>query len=309
MSVSTLDALASASTTSNRALADAKPQAKPAGPAPTALSFNDHGAASVSFHSNEHRSGPVFGNAQPAIERHFPGQHSAFMPLSLLDRLREWMASLFAGHRPSMRPGCGNPPPRPNPGWSNPPPRPNPTVGKPCPTRPCESDADYSLKSRKQLMGLMRDNFPAFQDPRYPGYLSVDSLKAKANRPLLPEYGPNKEENKKKNQETLLARQVLKDPKLMDAIFRNPVTGARERLASPQRLDMLAKREDYFTYYSEKQLRQEVREHWGRNPRIEVLQRSANRPLTGDSDKDHQTLLARELLFLRSDLVAELFKK
>ncbi|OIN47221.1 hypothetical protein BLL37_09695 [Pseudomonas azotoformans] len=155
----------------------------------------------------------------------------------------------------------------------------------------------------------MRDKFPAFEDPRYLGYMSVDSIKAKANRPLLPEYGPNKEENKKRNQETRLARQVLKDPNLMDAIFRNPVTGAREPLASPQRLDMLAKREDYFTYYSDKQLRQEVREHWGRNPPIEVLLWWANRPLTGDSEKDHQTQLAKELLFHHRDLVAKLFKK
>jgi hypothetical protein len=309
MSVSTLDPTASASTTYNRALAHAKPQAKPANPAPTALSFNGHRADSVSFHFSENKSGPAFGNAQPTMDGHFSGQYSVFMPPSFWDRFKEWMTSWFGGHRPPMHPGYSNPPPRPNPGWSSPPPRPNPTVGRPCPTRPCESDADYSLKNREELMRLVRDNFTAFEDPRYPGNISVGSMKAKGNRPLLPEYGPNKEENKKRNQETLLARQVLKDPNLMNAIFRNPVTGARERLASPQRLDMLANREDYFTYHSDKQLRQEVREHWGRNPRIEVLQWWANRPLTGDSEQDHRTQLAKELLFHRGDLVQKLFRK
>lgn len=309
MSVLTLDPPVSASITPNRTLADTKPQAKPAGPAPTALSFNDHRAASVSFHCSENNSGPVLGNAQPTMGGHFSGQHSVFMPPSFRDRFKELMTSLLGGHRSPMHPGCSNPPPRPNPGWSSPPPRPNPTVGRPCPTRPCESDTDYSLKNREQLMRLMLDKFTAFEDTGYPGYMSVDSIKTKANRPLLPEYGPNKEENKKRNQETRLAKQVLKDPNLMNAIFRNPVTGARERLASPQRLDMLANREDYFTYHSDKQLRQEVREHWGRNPRIEVLQWWANRPLTGDSEKDHRTQLAKELLFHRSDLVQKLFRK
>lgn len=43
---------------------------------------------------------------------------------NFLNRCKQWSNHWFAGHRPPMRPGCNNPPPRPNPCNSRPPVRP-----------------------------------------------------------------------------------------------------------------------------------------------------------------------------------------
>ncbi|UII73404.1 type III secretion effector protein [Pseudomonas sp. HN11] len=303
MSVSTLDSSPSASSTREFAPTSPKPQAKASDSALAAPSFSGQSPARVSFSSRESQAGPVFGDAQAQTDRSSL-QHAAVLP-GVMDKLKHWMGNWFGGHRPPMHSGCNNPPPRPNPGWSNPPPRPMPTLGRPHPTQPGRPDPHYSLKNNEQLAQQLLDNFDAFRDPKNPGYVSVDSIHAMANRgwssdPVM-------------NENIRLAKELLRRPKLIDAADRHSTTGALDGLIDRQKLGMIIRGDNYFKYASDKQLVQEMLDHfkelkggqWGPYLRVKDLERLAARPLTGDSARDHLTQLAQEFL-KRSDLVEEM---
>ena len=317
MSVSTLDASVPASTTPNRALADDKPSAKPGGPAPTGLSFKDHATVTISFHSHEKKSGSVPSDPQAPVERQMSGQDKVSMLHSFLNSLKDWITSLFSGFRPPMDPGCGNkppprpnpgesnPPPRPNPGESNPPPRPTPTIGRPFPTPPGGVDTQYSLKNNEQLAQQLLDNFRAFRDPKNPGYVSADSIHEMANKKWTSD--PVMNENIR------LAREMLRRPELMNAIDRHSSTGALDGLIDRENLRLVINGGNYFKYHSDKDVVQELLEHfkelrgsqWDLSLQVNDLKQLAASPLTGDSEKDHLIQLAQEML-KRSDLVTKL---
>jgi hypothetical protein len=306
MSISTHDASVPASTTPNRALADDKPLVKPDGPAPAGLSFKDHATVTVSFHSHEKKSGPVFSDPHAPVERQMPGQNKVSMLHSFLNGLKDWITSLFSGFRPPMHPGCGSkPPPRPNPSESSPPPRPTPTVGRPFPTPPGGVDTQYSLKSNEQLAQQLLDNFRAFRDPKNPGYISADSIHEMANKKCSSD--PVMNENIR------LAKEMLRRPELMNAIDRHSSTGALDGLIDRENLRLVINGGNYFKYHSDKDVVQELLEHfkelrgsqWDLSLQVNDLKQLAASTLTGDSEKDHLIQLAQEML-KRSDLVTKL---
>lgn len=307
MSVSTLDTSVSAASTLDLAQANAKPQANASRLAPAVLSFNGQNTANVSFHSRENQAGPVFANFQMPTDRHSHAHHhpQAAAQKSFMDQLKQWIGLFFSGHRPPMQPGCGNPPPRPNPGCGSPPPRPFPTIGKPCPTLPGRPDPQYSHKSNEQLAQQLLGNFHAFRDPKQPGYVSIDSIHAMANKGWS--------SNPAINENIRLAKELLRRPELLDAIDRHSTTGALDGLIDRQKLGMIIGGNNPFKYNNDKQLAQEMLDHFdalkgrhsGPDLRIKDLKKLAAKPLTGDVSKDHLIQLAQEIL-KRSDVLTEM---
>ncbi|WP_411379646.1 type III secretion effector protein [Pseudomonas sp. MPB26] len=313
MSVSTLDSSLSASTTADLTQNHAKPQASASGSAPAAPSFNGQ-SASVNFSTRDHQAGPVFGGSAATVQPQNATQQAPVLP-SFLEQARHWLGHWFGGHRPHPHPGCSNPPPRPNPDCSGPPPRPNPgnsaparptpTPGRPFPTLPWGPDKHYSQKNNEQLAQQLLANFAAFKDSNNPGSVSVDSLHAMANRGLSG--------NAAMDNNIKLARELLRRPELIDAIDRHPTTGALDGLIDRKKLSTIINGDNYFKYSSDKQLAQEMLEHfkelkgnkWGSNLRIADLKKLAGSSLTGDSSRDHLIQLAQEVL-KRSDLVSKL---
>ena len=293
MSVPMLDKTLNPSSTPTPSRTAATSEAKVARPMPSALSFNSHSAADVNFRFRETQGGPVFGNYQPSTERHYRPCHPGYqggapaMP-SFMEQFKQWMTQWFGGGRPPHRPGCGNPPPRPDPTIGNPPPRPFPTM----PGRP---DPHYSKMNREELAQLLLNNFDAFKDPSKPGYISTESLHAMANKscssdPLM-------------NQNIRLAQELLRRPELTDALDRHSSTGALDGLIDRQNLSLVIKGENYFKYKSDKELAGEMLEHFddlkgrrGAELKISDLRKLASQPPTQDSDKNHLIQLAQEIL-------------
>ncbi|WP_225927024.1 MULTISPECIES: hypothetical protein [Pseudomonas] len=151
----------------------------------------------------------------------------------------------------------------------------------------------------------MLDNFAAFKDPQNPGYVSVDSLHAMANKGWSDDPAMNKN--------IRLARELLRRSELTDAIDRHSTTGALDGLIGRKQLRAIINADNHFKYSSDKQLAQEMLDHFkelkggkrGPNLRIADFKKLASSPLTGDSAKDHLIQLAQEFL-KRSDLVSKL---
>ncbi|WP_411389318.1 EF-hand domain-containing protein [Pseudomonas sp. MPB23] len=305
MSVSTLDTPVNTSSNPNLSRASTGPEAKAKGPAPAAPSFKGHNATHVNFQARDNHRGPVFGNHQPAPAHQRHANHSGHhygtpaMP-AFLDQFKQWLGHCFGGHRPSLRPGCSNPPPRPMPGVSNPPPRPFPTIGRPYPSPPGRPDPQYSLKNNEDLAKQLRDNFNAFIDPRNPGAVTIDSIHAMA--------GKSWSWNPAMNENIRLANELLRRPDLLNALDRHSTTGALDGLIDRQNVNLVISGENYFKYKTDKELAAEMYEHfndlkgapWKRELNISDLKKLARQPLTGDSPKDHLIQLAQEVL-KRSD--------
>lgn len=301
MSVSTLDTPVNTSSNPNLSRASTTPEAKAKGPAPAAPSFNGHNATHVNFQTRDNHRGPVFGNPQPATAHQCHANHygASAMP-AFLDLFKQWLGHWFGGHRPTQRPGCSNPPPRPMPGASNPPPRPSPAIGRPYPTAPGRPDPQYSLKNNEDLARQLRDNFDAFIDPRNPGHVTIDSIHAMA--------GKSWSSNPVMNENIRLANELLRRPDLLNALDRHSTTGALDGLINRQNVNLVISGENYFKYKTDKELAAEMYEHfnelkstpWQRELSISDLRKLARQPLTGDSPQDHLIQLAQEIL-KRSD--------
>ena len=318
MSVSMSDTPLPTSSTSGLPQADAKTEPKVSREAPAAPSFKGQNAANVNFQSQANKGGPMFGSDQSpagstdALARHY----NAPAKQSFLDHFKQWSSHWFTGHRPPTHPGCGNPParpnpgwsnppprpnpgcsnppPRPNPGWSNPPPRPDPTAGRPYPVAPGRPDPQYSLKSREELVQQLRDSYPAFLDPNNPGYISVDSILAMAQRGWS--SNPAMRENIR------LANALLRDPELIATLIRNSATGASGNLVDWNGVNSVLHGQNYFKYKTDKELAGEMIEHykelkgWGFSLTVKDMRKLASQALTGDAAKDHLRQLAQEFL-------------
>ncbi len=179
---------------------------------------------------------------------------------------------MVGGQRPPVHPGCGSAPPRPMPGDCAPA-RPHPVGGRPYPSPSYGIDPGYANKSREQLAQQLLDNFDAFKDRGNAGYVSVNSIREMAKKgwshdPVM-------------NQNIRLAKELLRRPELVDAIDRHRSTGALDGLINRQKLGMVISDTNFFKYNSDKQLAQEMLEHfdalkgrgWGARPET---QRSAS---------------------------------
>jgi hypothetical protein len=150
----------------------------------------------------------------------------------------------------------------------------------------------------KQLL----DNFNAFRDPKNPGYISVGSIHAMANRGWS--------SNPAVNENIRLAKELLRRPDLMSALDRHSSTGSLDGLIDRQNLNLVIKGGNYFKYNTDKELAGEMLKHfnelkggpWGQDISIKDLRKLAAKHQTGDSAKDHLIQLAQEVL-KRSDLV------
>ncbi|WP_172979531.1 type III secretion effector protein [Pseudomonas kitaguniensis] len=296
MSVSALDTPVSAPPTPDATPINTKANAKASHTAHAAPSYTSQSTVNVNFHSAHTHSRPVFGDHQHQAHHH--GAHkppSALPNLALhqgfLQQLKDLLGQWFGGHPPPHHPGSSGPPARPNP-------------SKPGSALPGRPDLEYATKNNEELAKQLLQNFNAFRDPKNPRYVSVDSIHAMASK--------RPSGDAVMNQNIRLAKELLRRPDLVDAIDRDPTTGALDGLIDKQKLSIILEGDNAFKYTSDKQLADEMLEHFdalkgqfGRELRFKSLQRLAAQPLTGDADKDHLTHLSREVL-TRSDLLDQM---
>ncbi|PIB47512.1 hypothetical protein AOA57_19760 [Pseudomonas sp. 2588-5] len=115
------------------------------------------------------------------------------------------------------------------------------------------------------------------------------------------------------NENIRLAKEMLRRPELMNAIDRHSSTGALDGLIDRENLRLVINGGNYFKYHSDKDVVQELLEHfkelrgsqWDLSLQVNDLKQLAASTLTGDSEKDHLIQLAQEML-KRSDLVTKL---
>ena len=106
------------------------------------------------------------------------------------------------------------------------------------------------------------------------------------------------------NENIRLAKALLQRPELLDALDRHSTTGALDGLIDRKKLGMVINDNNYFRYNNDKQLAQEMLEHFddlkggrgGRELKITDLRKLAAQSLTGDASKDHLIQLAQEVL-------------
>ncbi|WP_083236375.1 hypothetical protein [Pseudomonas sp. S3E12] len=288
MSVSMLDTPVSTSSNPDPSQVKSSPAANNSRAAPAAPSFSGQNAANVSFQSRESVAGPVFGSQSPATARNSvadPVAHQKTAPEQpgLQDRLRH----IFGFGRPPHRPGPSNPPPR------------------PFPTVPGRPDPHYSLKNNEQLAVQLRDNFNAFRDPRNPGYISTDSIRAMANKGWSP--FPSVNENIR------LAKELLRRPELMSALDRHTSTGALDGLIDRNNVNAVIYGQSYFKYKTDAELADEMLKyfeklkgpHSDRELHVNDLKNLADENLTGDSERDYLIQLSKEIV-KRSDVLRQM---
>ena len=210
--------------------------------------------------------------------------------------------------RPPQRPdpSCGRPPQRPDPSCGRPPQRPHPIHGNPPPRPfPQQPDPHYSKRSHDQLAQQLLDNFQVFKDPRNPGHVTRQSLSNMAARPLTG--------NSAMDQNIRLAREILKRPELMSALDRDGRTGVLDDRFSWQNINDVIRSSNPLKFQDDKQLASTMLENfnklkgWGWNQTIKIkdLRALAQRPLTGNSQRDQLILLAKEVVS-RSSLLQKM---
>lgn len=192
-----------------------------------------------------------------------------------MHKLQQMLAHLFGGHRPH---GPGN------------------SIGNPYPPAPGRPDPRYASKSPAELTRQLRDNFTAFQDPRFPGRVSASSIYAMANRGWS--------SNPVVNENIRLANELLRRPDLMKAFDRLDSNGQPDGLISRFSLNSVLTGNNQFRYTTDKQLAGEMLTHFsalnGGRPGHPIsfsdLRNMASRSLTGDSAQNHLIQLAQEVL-------------
>lgn len=200
------------------------------------------------------------------------------------------------GHPPHWsHPGHGHPPHRPHPGHGTPPPRPFPQ----------QPDPHYSKRSHEQLAQQLLDKFQVFTDPRNPGYVTKQSLSNMAARPLTG--------NPDRDQDTRLAREILKRPELMGALDRDGRTGVLDGRFSRQNINDAVRSSNPLKFQDDKQLASAMLENfnklkggfWNQTIKIADLRDWAQLPLTGNSQRDQLIHLAKEVVS-RSSLLQQM---
>jgi hypothetical protein len=286
MSVSVLDRPVSVSPTADTLLPHPKPAAKASLAAP---SYAYHDAGNVNVGSSKSQSGLVFGEQSQPAHHHHAAHHShpsvAPNPAShqgMMQQLHNWLGQWYGGHRPPMN------------------------AHGPHPFRPGKPDATYAQKSNDQLAQSLLENFKAFTGSPHSMSLSSSSIRDMAQKSLG--------WNPAMNQNIRLARELMRRPDLMDALDRNPGTGALDGQIDKQQLGQIIGDANPYKYKNDKQIAQEMLIHFnqlkerfgGREININDLKTLASRPLTGNPAIDHliqlgQAAVARSYLMTKMD--------
>ncbi len=241
-----------------------------------------------SFSASESKSGPVFAGGQGAAARE-QGASQASAAQSAAARgpeitVQGVLNSVKGFFSPARPPHHGGPPPR------------------PFPQKP---DPQYSKRSHEQLAQQLLDNFSAFKDPKNPGYITQQGLNDKAGRPLTG--------NPCIDQNTRLAREILKRPELMKALDRDGSTGVLDGRLSRQNIYDVVRSDNPLKFKDDKQLAGAMLENfnklkggfWSQSIKTADLNTLTQRPLTGNTKQDQLILLAREVVN-RSSLLQQM---
>ncbi|WP_262380943.1 MULTISPECIES: hypothetical protein [unclassified Pseudomonas] len=165
------------------------------------------------------------------------------------------------------------------------------------PPRPVAQKPDpiYSKRSHDQLAQQLLDNFQSFKDPSNPSYITPQGLKDKAQMPLTG-YSS-------KDQDTRLAREILKRPDLLKALDRDGRTGALDAQLTRQNIYDVIRSDNPLKFKDDAQLAKDMLNNfnqlkgnfWNKDIKFADLDAKAQRPLTGDPYRDQLTQLAREV--------------
>gem|GEM_PF-1990563 len=267
-------------------------------------------SVAVSFGTPDNKAGPMFAGpqAQSTVDsRGFaPGSFPASNPntyqgglIGQLQGLLNSLTSMFNPFRPG--PGYGRPDPfnphRPNPEYCRPTPgKPEPGYGRP--------DPHYSRRSNDQLGELLKDNFNAFRAPGT-SYITQQSLQDMAGRRLTG--------NEDRDQNILLARELLRRPEVLQAFDRSGGTGNLDGRITRKDLDAVLNSDNPLKYQSDKQIAEQMLKDFNalkggfrkRSININDLHRMAALTLTGKPRQDSLIQLAREVT-QRSSLLTQM---
>lgn len=298
MSVSALDRSVSASSATDTAPLNPKPDAKASRHAPATLSFTSQSAVNVNFNSSANQAGPTFDGNQRPSECHTHHPHFAFQPnkppmsspavqQGFMQQLQQLINQWFGGQRPPAHNPCNNAPPRPHP----------PGAGRPTP--------DYSTKSNEQLGQALLDNFKAFTGSSQSKTMHTSAIAAMARRALGSDPAMN--------QNIQLAKELMRRPDVLAAFDRNAGTGVKDGWVDKQQLGALIRDDNFFKYKNDKEVAGEMLNHFdalkSRFSRGEIdvrgLRKLASEPLTGNSQRDHLVQLAQTVL-KRSELLTKM---
>ncbi|WP_256352254.1 type III secretion protein [Pseudomonas yamanorum] len=252
-------------------------------------------SVTVNFGAPENKTGPMFAGPQAqstADPRGFaPGSFPTSNPGGFLDNLITQfqtflnnLKSLFSPARPN--PGCCPAAPA----------KPEPGYGRP--------DPQYSRRSNDQLGELLKDNFNAFRAPGT-SHVTQQSLQDMADRRLTG--------NEDRDQNILLARELLRRPEVLQAFDRSGGTGNLDGRITRKDLDAVLSSDNPLKYQSDKQIAEQMLKDfnalkggfWKSSININDLHRMAALPLTGNPRQDSLIQLAREVT-QRSSLLTQM---
>lgn len=160
---------------------------------------------------------------------------------------------------------------------------------------PQQPDPIYSKRSHDQLAQQLLDNFKVFNDPKNPSYITPQGLKTKAESPLTG--------HPHKDQDTRLAREIMKRPDLLKALDRDGRTGGLDAQLTRQNIYDVIRSDNPLKFKDDEQLAKDMLKNfnqlkgsfWSKDIKFADLDAKAQRPLTGDTYRDQLTQLAREV--------------
>ncbi|NWB56971.1 type III secretion protein [Pseudomonas sp. F8002] len=261
-------------------------------------SRSGQGSIHISFNVPQNGVGPVYSNGpttqspmdtRGAANHAFPASYPNSFLGGLIGQLQDFLHKLFNQFRP--QPGYGRPDPaiplRPLPGHCRPTPgKPDPGYGRP--------DPQYSSRTNDQLGDLLKNNFDAFKAPGK-SYVTKQSLEDMAGRRLTG--------NEARDQNILLAQELLRRPEVIQAFDRAGGTGDLDGRISRKDLDAVLDSGNNLKYKTDKQLAEQMLEKfnalkggfWKSSISIKDLKSLAESQLTGNPKRDEIIELAREV--------------
>lgn len=256
---------------------------------PTLGGYGGYGGygGNVNFHSQGSQTGPVFGNPQfpanahPHAAHHFHGPNQGAALQTIFQQVSQILGQWFGGQRPQ---------------------RPDTSIGNPYPPAPRNPDSRYTSQSNQELLGQLRDSFPAFQDPETRGFTSKRIYEI-ASEPLR--GGRNTKH------EIRLANELLRRPELLKSLDRSS-TGTLDGMFNLTNLFSVLYDSNPFKFTTDKDLAGETLKHfaelrggaYGQTLSFLQLKEIEKRQWSGNPTQDHVTQLAREVLRRREVLSA-----
>lgn len=166
-------------------------------------------------------------------------------------------------------------------------------------------DPQHPVAMYDQMARKLLNNFDVYRDPKQPGYITPQSLKNKAERPLTG--------NPIRDRVTKDARKILEHPPLMKALDRDGRTGALDERFSRQNIQDLLRSKNPMKYYDDKQLAEVLFKgfdklkggFWSDNIKIPNMREISKLPLTGNPLIDKYIFATDETL-RRSNLTQKM---